>query len=69
MEGTEHEQKSADSDGRRNSHFLMNVQDTSLQTTGGADECMRQSDADGVQCGNGCEVVEPRSYHDVLVGG
>ena len=40
-----------------------------LQTTGGADECMEQSDAQGVQCGNGCGIVEPRSYRDVLVGG
>ena len=68
MEGTEREQNNADSDGRRNGHFLMNVQNTTLQTTGGADECMGQSNADGVQRGNGCEVVEPRSYRDVVVG-
>ena len=47
----------------------MNVQDTALQKTGGADECMGQSDDDGEECGNGCEVVEPRSYRDVVVGG
>ena len=67
VEGTECEQKNADSDGQRNGHFLMNVQDTTLQTTGGADKCMGQSDE--VQCGDGCEVVELQSYHDVLVGG
>ena len=69
MEGTEHEQRNKDSDGPRNGHFLVNVQDTTVQTTGGADECMEQSDAEGVQCGNGCGIVEPQSYRDALVGG
>ena len=58
----------ADSDGRGEGHFLVNVQDTTLQRTGGADECMGQLDAEEVQRGNGCGIVEPRSYHDVLVG-
>ena len=59
VEEMEREQRNAGSDGQRKGHFLVNVQDMTLQTTGGADECMEQSDAEGVQCGNGCGIVEP----------
>ena len=68
VEGMEHEQRKADLDGQRKGHFLVNVQDMTLQTTGSADESMEQSDTKGVQCGNGCGIVEPRSYRDAFVG-
>ena len=37
VEGTTWEQGKEDSDGPRNGHFLVNVQEMTLQTTGGAD--------------------------------
>ena len=68
-EGTKQEQRNEVSDGPRNSHFLVNVQETTLQTTGGADECTEQRDVKGVPRGDGCGIVEPQSYGDALVGG
>ena len=68
-EGMKWEQRNEDSDGPRNGHFLVNVQERTLQTTGGADECTEQPDVKGVQRGVGCGIVEPRSYRDALVGG
>ena len=69
VEGMECEWRNAGLDGQRKGHFLVNVQDMTLQTTGGADEWMGQSDAEREQCGNGYGIVELRSYRDVLVGG
>ena len=37
VEGTKQEQRNEDSDGPRNGHFLVNVQEMTLQTTGSAD--------------------------------
>ena len=68
-EGTKQEQRNEDSDGPRNGHFLVNVQERTLQITGGADECTEQPDFKGVQCGVGCGIVDPQSYRDALVGG
>ena len=69
VEGTKQEQRNEDSDGPRNGHVLVNGQERTLQTTGGADEGTEQPDAKGVQRGDGCGIVEPRSYRDALVSG
>ena len=42
VEGTKREQRNEDLDGPSNGHFLVNVQETTLQTTGGPDECTEQ---------------------------
>ena len=68
VEGMKREQRNEDSDGLRNGHFLVNVQETTLQTTGGADECTEQPDAKGVPHGDGGGIIEPQSYWDALMG-
>ena len=43
--GIKWEHRNEDLDGPRDGHFLVNVQETTLQATGGADKCMEQPDA------------------------
>ena len=69
MEGTKQEHRIEDSDGSRSGHFLENIQGTTLQTTGGDDECTEQPDAKVEQRGDRYGIVEPRSYRDVVVNG
>ena len=67
MEGTKREHRNKDSDGPRDGHFLVSVQETTPQATGGADECTEHPDAKAEQRGDGCGIVEPRSYWEVLM--
>ena len=67
VEEMKQEHRVEDSDGSRDGHFQENVQETTLQATGGADECTEQPDVKGVQCGDGSGIVEPLSYQDVLI--
>ena len=53
VEGTKREHRNKDSDGPWDGHFLVNVQETTPQATGGADECTEQRDAKGEQRGDG----------------
>ena len=69
VEGTKQEHRIEGSDGSRSGHFLENIQGTTLQTTGGDEECTEQPDAKAEQCGDGNRIVEPRSYWDVVVNG
>ena len=45
VEGTKQEHRIKDSDGSRGGHFLENIQETTLQATGGDDECTEQPEA------------------------
>ena len=45
VEGTKQEHRIKDLDGSRSGHFLENIQGTTLQATGGDDECTEQPDA------------------------
>ena len=69
VEGMKQEYRIEYSGGSRGGHFLENIQDTTLQATGGDDECTEQPDAKVEQCGDRNRIVEPRSYRDVLVNG
>ena len=48
-----------DSDGSRGGHFLENIQETTLQITGGDDECTEQPNAKVEQRGDRNGIVEP----------
>ena len=52
VEGMKQEHRIEDSDGSRGGHFLENIQETTLQATGGDDECTGQPDAKVEQCGD-----------------
>ena len=59
VEGTKQEYMIEDLVGSRGGHFLENIQNTTLQATGGDDECTEQPDAKVEQCGNRNGIVEP----------
>ena len=69
MGGTKDKHVIKDSDGSTRDDFSENIQGTTLQATVGDDRSAEQYDAGGKQRGNRNEVVEPRSYRDVLVNG
>ena len=58
-----------DSDGSTKDLSSENIQGTTLHTMDGDERSTEHRDAGGKQCGNRNEVVEPRSYWDVLVNG
>ena len=67
--GTKHKHVTKDSDGSTRDVFSENIQGTTLQATVGDDRSAVQYNAGGKQHGNRNEVIEPRSYRDVLVNG
>ena len=66
---TKHKHVTKDSDGSTRDIFPENIQGTTLQATDGDVRSAEQCDARGKQRGNRNEVIEPRSYQDVLVNG
>ena len=58
-----------DSDGSTKDVSLKNIQETTLHTMGGDERGIEHDDAGRKQCGKENDVVEPRSYRDVLVNG
>ena len=66
---TSHEHVAKDSDGSTKDVSLKNIQGTTLHTMGGDKRSIERDDAERQQRGNKSDVVEPRSYRDVLVNG
>ena len=66
---TSREHVAKDSDGSTKDVSSENIQGTTLHTTDGDERSTEHSDAGGKRRGNRNEVVEPRSYRDVLVYG
>ena len=69
VERTKHKHVIKDSDGSRRDDFSENIQGTTPQAMGGDDKSAEQYDAGEKQRGDRNEVVEPRSYRDVLMNG
>ena len=69
MAKTSHEHVAKDSDGSTRDVSLKNILGTALHTTGGDERSIERDDAERKQRGNKNDVVEPRSYRDVLVNG
>ena len=66
---TSHKHVTKDSDGSTKDVSSENIQGTTLHTTGGDERSIEHGDAGGKQRGDKNDVVEPRSYRDVLVDG
>ena len=66
---TSHKHVVRNSDGSTKDDFSENIQGTTLHTTVGDEKSMECGDGGGKQRGNKNDVVEPRSYRDVLVNG
>ena len=64
-----HKHVTKDSDGSTRDVFPENIRLTILQAMDGDDRSTEQCDAGGKQHGNRNDVIEPRSYRDVLVSG
>ena len=66
---TSHKHVAKDSDGSTKDISLKNIQGTRLNTAGGDESSIEHDDAGRKQRGDKNDVVEPRSYRDVLVNG
>ena len=66
---TSHKHMAKDSDGSTKDDSSENIQGTTLHTMVGDRGSIKCGDGRGKQCGNKSDVVEPRSYWDVLVNG
>ena len=64
-----HKHVTKDSDGSTKDVSSENIQGTTLHTTGGDERNIEYGDGGGKQRGDKSDVVEPRSYRDVLVDG
>ena len=64
-----HKHVAKDSDGSTKDDSSENIQGTTLPTTVGDEGSIECGHGFGKQCGNKSDVVEPRSYRDVLVNG
>ena len=66
---TSHKDVAKDSDGSTKDVSLKNIQGTTLNTASGDERSIEHDEAGRKQCGDKNNIVEPRSYRDVLVNG
>ena len=66
---TSHEHVAKDSDGSIKDVSMKNIQGTTLHTTGGGKRSIGCDDTEKKRRGDISDVVEPRSYRDVLMSG
>ena len=66
---TSHKHVAKDSDGSTKDVPLKNIRGTTLNTVGGDERSIEHDEAGRKQHGDKNDVVEPRSYRDVLVNG